>query len=82
MINRDFNKYLDNISKYTKKVSSGEVTPEKYLESLVKAGICDKDKKLNIAYRKVALNSLKLSYTIMKYPFLMLFSRRSGIVGC
>jgi|GEM_PF-3474299 len=52
MINKDFNEYLDNISNYTKKVSSGEVTPEKSLESLVKAGICDKNKKLNSVYRK------------------------------
>ncbi|WP_162862567.1 hypothetical protein [Acetivibrio cellulolyticus] len=53
MSNKDFNEYLKNIAQYTKKVSNEKVSPEKSLESLVKAGICDRDKKLSKEYRKV-----------------------------
>lgn len=53
MSNKDFNEYLNKISKYTEKVSNEKVSPKESLKSLVKAGICDKDKKLNIIYRMV-----------------------------
>ncbi|MDP4268163.1 MAG: hypothetical protein Q8880_12090 [Bacteroidota bacterium] len=51
MSNKDFEEYLDKINKYTEKVANEKVSPKESLESLVKAGICNKEKKLNSMYR-------------------------------
>jgi hypothetical protein len=53
MSNKDFNEYLNKITKHTKKVSSGKISSKESLNSLINAGICDKDKKLNSQYRMV-----------------------------
>ncbi len=50
MSKREFNQYLDEIRKYTREVSASKVSPKKSLDSLVKAGICDKDKQVKAPY--------------------------------
>ncbi|MDP4093940.1 MAG: hypothetical protein Q8920_11330 [Bacillota bacterium] len=51
MSNKDFEEYLNKIAKYTENVSNEKVSPKESLESLVKAGICNKEKKLNSVYK-------------------------------
>ena len=51
MSNKDFDEYLTKIVKYTEEVSNEKVSPKESLESLVKAGICNKKKKLSSIYR-------------------------------
>ena len=51
MSDKDFEEYLIKITKYTEKVSNEEVSPKKSLKSLVKAGICDKEKNLSNIYK-------------------------------
>lgn len=51
MSNKDFEEYLNKITKYTEKVSDEKITPKESLESLIKAGICNQEKKLNSVYR-------------------------------
>lgn len=51
MSDKDFEEYLIKITNYTEKVSNEEVSPRKSLKSLVKAGICDKEKKLSNIYK-------------------------------
>lgn len=50
MSNKDFEEYLDKMKKYTEKVLSKKIKPQESLNSLVKSGICDEQKKINEAY--------------------------------
>lgn len=50
MSNKDFEEYLNKMTKYTEKVLNKQVKPEESLNSLVKSGICDEQKKINEVY--------------------------------
>lgn len=51
MSDKDFEEYLMKITKYTENVSNEKVSPKKSLKSLIKAGICNKEKKLSNIYK-------------------------------
>lgn len=47
---RDFESYLNEMKKYSEKISNGEVSHNDSLISLMRSGICDKEKNINKAY--------------------------------
>lgn len=53
MNNKDFEEYLSKISKYTEEVLNKKVSSTESLQSLIKAGICNKEKILNSVYKLV-----------------------------
>jgi hypothetical protein len=50
MSNKDFEEYLNKMTQYTEKVLSKKIKPQESLNSLVKSGICNEQKKINEAY--------------------------------
>lgn len=53
MNKKDLDKYLSEMRKYTERVSKQEISSKDSLNSLIKAGICNKQKKVKKQYSLV-----------------------------
>lgn len=51
MSKKDLDKYLEKIKAYTEKVNERKISSGESLQSLVKAGICNKRKEISEVYR-------------------------------